>query len=94
MKSDICPRCGENAIRTIISPERKVKLVPERNVLMVGDTRRDDCGVCHWWSEAKWNGHAWKWQTAPKQGPKQKALLDLRLLRIKKKRRAFGGKGK
>ena len=94
MKTDICPRCGENEVRARIEPERKVKVAPEKNVLVVRDKRRYECGFCHWWSEAAWNGVVWVWETAPKLGVKQRVALEERIKRLKKKRRARGGKGK
>jgi hypothetical protein len=89
-----CPRCNENAIKTTITPERAIKIAPKVNVLHVGDKREYNCGFCGWWSRGAWNGQIWQWVTAPKISPRQREHLMLRLERVKRKRRAFGGKGR
>jgi len=94
VKPSVCPRCEMNAVVTTISPDRRLKIAPESNVLNKGDKRRDECGFCHWWSEAIWTGGVWRWGVVPRMGVKQRVALDLRIRRVKKKRRAFGGKGR
>jgi len=89
-----CPRCGEAAVKTETKNVPYPKIAPLANKIPLGAIRRDECGFCKWWSEARWNGQDWVWTTAPKLGRAGREHLEKRLRILKKKRRSFGGKGR